>query len=283
MAAGITTRGALQAFKDRIQVEDIVIIPANILSTLLENTVNNHEKLVQSHNRIGCALEQLALNLQQMQCRNQGDEFRSLLEKMDILTSTIAESKPLQDLSHTTNAEIEENLCTYMEIEEKLLESRDLACYYEELLRRDTPYAPWKFRTEINPTTPEYEKPILADRTKEKVSNQIRLLQARTQHLNSQLEQLNIEIEAIKSTLPSWKQERLTNRMQANSVRVKVRWSKSMDRIRNNYEQDMNSGETQFMVKIAVNHITGRRSPQRNLQDLHGYKQINTRLNQENY
>ena len=67
MAAGITTRGALQAFKDRIQVEDIVIIPANISTALLENTVEYHRILVQSQNRIGCALEQLALNLQQMQ------------------------------------------------------------------------------------------------------------------------------------------------------------------------------------------------------------------------
>ena len=60
-----------------------------------------------------------------------------------------------------------------MKTEEKMLESRDLASYYEELLQRDTPYAPWKFGAEITPSTPEYEKPIFADRTKEKVCNQI--------------------------------------------------------------------------------------------------------------
>ena len=137
MAAGITTRGALRAFKERIQNEDIVIIPANILTTLLESTVNNHEALAQSHNRIGCALEQLALNLQQIQYANQGGGFNTLLEKMDILTSTIADSNTPQDASRATNAEIEEILHTYMKTEEKMLESRDLASYYEELLQKD--------------------------------------------------------------------------------------------------------------------------------------------------
>ena len=268
MAAGITTRGALRAFKERIQDEDIVIIPANILTTLLESTVNNHEALAQSHNRIGCALEQLALNLQQMQYANQGGGFNTLLEKMDILTSTIADSNTPQDASRATNAEIEEILHTYMKTEEKMLESRDLASYYEELLQKD--YVPWKFRAEITPTTPEYEKPIYADGTKERFRNQILLLQTRTQHLNRQLEQLNIEIEAVKRTLQPSKQEKLTNKMRANTERTRQKWTRSMNTIKGNYELDMISGDTQFMVKITTKNYPVN-------------KPIKTRLNPRKY
>ena len=268
MAAGITTRGALRAFKERIQDEDIVIIPANILTTLLESTVNNHEALAQSHNRIGCALEQLALNLQQMQYANQGGGFNTLLEKMDILTSTIADSNTPQDASRATNAEIEEILHTYMKTEEKMLESRDLASYYEELLQKD--YVPWKFRAEITPTTPEYEKPIYADGTKERFRNQILLLQTRTQHLNRQLEQLNIEIEAVKRTLQPSKQEKLTNKMRANTERTRQKWTRSMNTIKGNYELDMISGDTQFMVKVTTKNYPVN-------------KPINTRLNPRKY
>ena len=246
-----------------------MIIPANILTTLLESTVNHHEALAQSHNRIGCALEQLTLNIQQIQYTKQGGEFRTLLEKIDILTSTIADWKPPQDASRTSNAEIEEILHTYMETEEKMLESRDLASYYEELLQKD--YAPWKFRTEITPTTPEYEKPIFADRTKKKVRNQIWLLQTRTQHLNRQLEQLNIEIKAVKGALQPSKQEKLTNKMRANSERTRLKWIRLMNRIKGNYELDMISGDTQFMVKTTS----------KNSHD--GYNSINTRLNQRKY
>ena len=102
MAAGTTTRGALQTFKDRIQDEDIVIIPANIMITLLESTVKHHEALAESHNRIGCALEQLALNLNQIKCANEKGQFRSLLEKMDTLTATIADSKLTRNATPTT-------------------------------------------------------------------------------------------------------------------------------------------------------------------------------------
>ena len=157
MAAGTTTRGALQAFKNRIQDEDIVIIPANILTTLLENTLKHHEAMVQSQNKIGCAIEQLAQNLQNVRTPNEGEQFQSLLQKMDTLTSTIADSRLSSDASRTTDTETENVLHTYMETEEKMLQSRDLATYYDELLNGEIPYAPWKFRSKIRPTTPEFE------------------------------------------------------------------------------------------------------------------------------
>ena len=270
MAAGTTTRGALRAFKERIQDEDIVIIPANILTTLLESTVKHHEALVQSHDRIGCAIEQLTLNLQHVQ--NENRDFHSLLEKIDTLTSTIADSKVPHITSRTKEAEITDILHTYMETEAKMLESRDLATYYDELLNGDTPYAPWKFRATITPTTPEYEKPIKADATKETVRNQIRLLQRRTEHYETQLDELKAEIETMKGTLSLSKQEQLMRRMETNSIRTKLKWAKSLKRIQDNYEDDMNSGEIEFLFKVISEDTNNRGTSSRGWKHFPYYK-----------
>ena len=285
MAAGTTTRGALRAFTDRIQNEDIVIIPANILTTLLESTIKHHEALIQSQSRIGVAIEQLAQTLQNVQTPNQGEQFRSLLEKMDTLTSTIADSRLPRDVSRTaTDAEIENILDTYMETEAKLLQSRDLATYYDELLNGEIPFAPWKFRARIRPTTPEYEKPIMADATQENVRNQIRLMETRTQHWNTQLEQLNTELETLKNTLSLSKQEQIMNKIKVNSTRTKLKWAKSLKTIKDNYEDDMNSGETQFMFKVISEHTERERSvPRRGYRQFLSYESRNRKYTRRGY
>ena len=58
--------------------------------------------------------------------------------------------------------------------------------------------------------------------------------------------------------------------MRANTERTRQKWTRSMNTIKGNYELDMISGDTQFMVKISTKNYPV-------------YKPINTRLNPRKY
>ena len=81
-----------------------------------------------------------------------------------------------------------------------------------------------------------------------------------------------MQIETMKGTLSLSKQEQLTRRMETNSILTKLKWAKSLKRIKDNYEDDMNSGEIEFLFKVISKDTNNRGTSSRGRKDFPYYK-----------
>ena len=252
--AGVTTRKSIREFKDSLNDDNLCIIPADVFKSLIETNANQQDVLIQTQNKLCVALERIAENVA-LTDERRDTQFKLLLEKMDSLTSALSVKNTTMQSHATTNpppAALKEFVTKQKDILWKSLRSKELAAYYKELLERENPFAPHKFRTKINESTPEYEKVIHNQQTVNTVQNEIKLMEERVRQWGKQLNELQADFESNIRLLSNEKREELKKQIRNNSEEVTKNWHSAFTKIKKSYDDEMTkSNATQFLLKYA--------------------------------
>ena len=263
-----TTRQSLTDLKESItNTEDIVIIPAEIFTSLVESNAEQHDKLIQITGNLDkmiseftqqmknaaqenaalqiklCeTLERVAGNVAVPPMLPDDDGFQqSLLTKLDVLTQTIASNGSMSGQSKDDQlkkmAERKKLLLT------KTIRSEKLSEYYKELLQQENPFVPHMYRSKIHRTTPEFEKEYHKQIAIDTVNSQIKLLDARVNNWKQELLKTETELNEILATLQESRQKEFTDNAAKDADNTKRERAKSFDKLKQSYEEEMNAAD----------------------------------------
>ena len=245
------TRKTLDTFMNSIKDAEICILPADILSTLVKNNVDQQERSIAIQQRIATSLESLATNLQAVeQPLQEGGEFQNLITKIDLLTTAMTNNNvAASQQAKPTDSDVETLTNKIRDCEWKILRSTDLSKYNGELLDVEPPYVRRKYRAKIGPSTPDFEKPIKEDEAKHNVRSDIRLMEARVAQWSGELDDMKAELEEKKRLLSNSKREEISKKVRDNTEAMKTAWGKAFEKIKKQVEDERNSSATQFLLK----------------------------------
>ena len=250
--AATVTRKSIADFKELLQNEDFCIIPNELIKRILDGNNDRQDLLVESHQGMVQALERIAVA---METTAQSTQVltQSLLAKVDVLISKVGTINTItsRDSQETSDNKLQKTVIKIVEKEAKVVRATELSQYYNELLSRDVPYAPHKFRTLVNRSTPEYEKNIYNDDTIHKVSREVKLMEERIKNWTEELQVLQLEMDNTIDTLDPSRREKFTKTMQEKTEKAKNEWIDSFAAMKKTYADDMASGATQFLLKYS--------------------------------
>ena len=196
----------------------------------------------------------IAENNGNLQGNENVDLQHEILSKLD----TIQQSLPLDN--HRTSKQIDGRLQTLVfrrrTLKSKVLRSKQLSQHYQELIDREQPFVPRKFRTKIHRTTPEFERNIHKGLSINKVETEIKIMKCRIKKWESKLVSLGSDIEVAASSLEEPKRKDLYTRLSRDSEKVQRDRVKSFEKLRNTYEEDIKrngSNPELFLLTIVDN------------------------------
>ena len=258
--AGAVTRKSLMDFKQQLNDDnDIVIIPSDLLTRILDDNkqtqdqlVNVHQQMLDTQRSTNEALTKIASALESMNSTS-GEQSSTLLSKMDDLISKISTSNTT--LSTTSQPITDDNLkqMVYKKCnkEQQIRRASELSDYFTELLAMDPPYAHRQYRTKVNRNTPEYEKKINSDDTVHKVNQQIQLMNERVKNWTTEIQSMQ---ETIASTLQHLDENRVNKfnkHMKEESDKQLNEWTDRFASYKRTITRDIESGASQYLLKYA--------------------------------
>ena len=162
--AGSATRKSVMEFKKQLVDESTVIIPNELFVKMLEDNSKCHDLLstsLQSIDKsstiIAAAMDKLATTMEKMNTTS-SSQTDDLINKLGELIAKMGTVNTLASTTVVSDKDLEAIANKRTEKEYQRLRSHDLVTLYNELLSKEPPYAPRKFRTIINRNTPEFEK-----------------------------------------------------------------------------------------------------------------------------
>ena len=272
--AASATRKSVTEFKKLLVDENSVIIPNELFLKMLEDNSKTQDLLTTSIQSIDAsstiiatALQQLATTTERMYTTS-SSHTDAITNKMDELIARMGTVNALSSSAVITDKDLETIANKHTEKENQRLRANDLVTLYKELLDHEPPYAPRKHRTIINRNTPEFEKSIRSEDTKHKMNQEILVMTARIKQLDTEINGLQLEINEYKSKLETARAERFDKLIQDKLNNYKAEWNDNLSWLKNEYNRDMESGATQFLLKYSdekdSDNSSQRRSDQKN-------------------
>ena len=252
--AARTTRRSLAELRESIlnDEKDIVIIPAELLikllsthATALDMYTKTAENISESLNTFSsqaesttATLDRLAIALENFRNKRDGEFQKSLLDKLDDLSKTIASNAGTSGVSH------EEKLKKYVkkrkEILAKTIRAEKLSDYYSQLINADTPFVPRKFRTKVTHTTPEFEKPLHKEDSIYRVSIQIKLMEERIKNWKAELQKLENDTNISIQGMDTGDREMFIATIAEGDEEVRRERTQSFEKLKETYMKEMN-------------------------------------------
>ena len=251
---GTTTRQTIQDFKARLKDDEISIIPNDIMKLVIDVNTNYQERLVTSQERIAVALERIAGNME-----TQTTQTENILTKLDAFNTTIsggttilADAQKSADWA-SVETELETLLTKKHNTEWKVMRSKELSVYYRELLQMTPPFVPEKCRSKVfkNQVTRESIKKIHNEEAIHNAETQIRIMETQVAEWSSELESIKLETNNKLLVLDETKRNDFNSRIQDNEQRNISNWKVALSKITKQYEDEMNSGADQFLLKYT--------------------------------
>ena len=271
MAGATTTRQSVANFLDAIK-DNICILPGDIVDTLLKDRKEESVTLFQTLDRIASSLETGATENKRhnaameakmdemIRIQNENSEKAEIVAKLDNLTDAVTKtSTALEKQSSVGDTEqLKKNLLQLKDVKGQFLRSQKLAAYTEELLDHDPPYAQRKYRTKVSHGTHEEEIQSYKDETKAKVKSDNERMRMRMRRWEEEIADLNLQIEEALANPNLGRQEKtkFEEQIKKNEEAIVKERDEAFQKIVDEVNKDLNSGETQFLLKFIDENFT---------------------------
>ena len=185
---------------------------------------------------------------------------KHLLEKVDNLCKQIKRQNynPRKNTKSKTNEiyddVIKERRFKYYQY----YRAEQLKEYYQELIHKDEPFVPPKFRLKINEGTPEFEKELKREHSIKNVVRECNLLSIRNEHLLKEIKQLDNSVETKINKLTKETKEKVKLFNQYKLVIEKEEkksvdiWNKKHLKLKTTYT-NLQSTKVEHCLKIRSN------------------------------
>ncbi len=245
-----------------LKVDQIVVISVDLLQSLLESNNKQHEAI----KHLSDTMEKFVNEFLNTRMENESlrDQYRSsvktndsnvsnhsmtssdelqqeILAKLDALSRTLASNTPLANKSIET--ELKESANRRKILLSKINRAENLSRYYTKLVTRDDPFVPRMFRTKVNRSTPDFEKPTHKEMAITRVKHEVALMVDRMKHWKIQLQKLESSINAAVTSLDKSKTIDFYSRLAKDEENVERDRAESFDKIHRSYEMEMNANE----------------------------------------
>ena len=259
--AGTTTRKAFKDFMNAMK-DEICIIPSATFVGLLQKNSERDERLCNVLERIANVLDtsnnnmlqhfsNMERKMDQLIIANDTNAMVSSIgEKLDKLTETISHStKNLvgEDEKKKTN----KNILKLKDLRNKYMRSEMMVDLSEQMLNDPTPYVQPKFRMKVNKNTPENLLECYRQEAIFRARTENEKMKVRMKNWEHDINLLKTEIsDALSSPLMQPMKERLEQQMNRNEETNRNDRNISVQKIKNTYETETNSGANQFLLKL---------------------------------
>ena len=275
------TRKTLTDFMDSCK-DEICIIPAQLFGDFLqgikerdEKFLATTEKLCQTQNKLCETLDRIASNMESAEetdvplsqmGEDPQDLHQSLMiigEKIDKLTEAVkigASNIQKQSAGDNDLKTAKDNIRTIKDLRGKFLRSEKLSAYYEELYKRDLPFVQAKFRVHVNNSIPDYELDIRKEEAIGNATREVRLMQVRMREWSTKIDDLRQEVALALSspTLSDIQRKACEEEMTKDEEENQKEREEAFNKIKTACETELQSGETQFLLKYVQNKSTKR-------------------------
>ena len=118
-----------------------------------------------------------------------------------------------------------------------------LSTYYTELLQRDEPFVPHKFRSKITRSTEEFEKENLKDSVIYSMNNQIKTMDHHVNKWKEELTKIEEDVNEILATVSETKRKEFIDKSANDDEQNKRERTNSYDKLKKTYEEEMNAAD----------------------------------------
>ena len=256
--AAAAARKSVTEFKQQLTEGDFTIIPNEIFTRILDDNQRcydmlstGQERMEKIHQDSTNALNRIATALE-TSCTSSEQNSTNLLEKLDELILKMGSvNNQLGVVSTITDETLETMARNKTTKEHQIRRAKDLAAYYHELITKNVPYAPRKFRTTINRNTPDYEKPLHNENTIHKVNQDIKMMQERIKNWEEELLNIELDINDILPKLKEQRAEKFQKTITDKSEKLQREWADSFASLKRSHSKDIESGASQYLLKYS--------------------------------
>ena len=238
----------------KLKSDHIVVIPVNLLQSLLESNIKQQEAIKHLSDTMEkfvteffTRMENETLSDQLSNSTKMTDATTAssdglqhkILAKLDELSRYLASHNQLKNNSVETDLKKSAN--RRKTLLSKIRRAEQLSQYYSELITRNDPFVPRMFRTKVNGSTPDFEKPAHKDMAITRVKNEINLMVGRVKHWRNELGNLESSINTAVASLDESKRFHFFSRLSKDEENVERNRALSFDKIRRSYEKEMDT------------------------------------------
>ena len=157
-------------------------------------------------------------------------------------------------------------------LEWKSMRSKELSRYYAELLQREKPFAPEKYRVKVDKSQVirESVKKIRMEETLHAVRSEILIMEENIKEWDSELKDVKDELKGKVDSLEPSKRTEILKNIKEKEEKAKSNWEEAFLKITTQYETEMKSGADQFLLKYEDTTVDNKDSLNENQKELQG-------------
>ncbi len=266
-----TTRQSMAEIKMFAKNEDIVVIPGELLRSLLESYTKQQDAIIQINSTMGKFINEFSNAAKENErlrsqlhnsldsiARNVNNETapsenfqQKLLTKLDALNQLLASKN--SSTNEQIKVELKKSADRRNALLSKTLRAEKLSKYYAELIDRPDPFVPHMYRSKINKSTPEFEKEHYKQFAIRRVGSEIKLLEMRVKNWKTQISDLESSINVAASSLEDSERKAFYSRVSKNEEETKRFRAEGFEKLRRSYDDEINSGANKdlFLLTLA--------------------------------